>query len=366
MVSGRARKVVKYLDTAPGFNCAFPRGQGVLSCHKEGSTMIPKLVQRVVISLTLLFLAACGQGSHGVDEKYFLIVSNSASPYWEQVSMGLNQAARELKVSASLAGPGSYDPAAEKAEVKRIAASKPAGILVSVGDPKVLTEEIDAAVTAGIPVITVDSDATDSKRLFFVGTNNYEAGQIGGRAAAKALNGKGNVFAFLFAGQTNMEERLNGYRSVFAQYPQLKLIDAIDIKGDPGIAFDKAKEILEKRKPEVDAFISLDGESSKEVAEVLKRGNTKKVVIAFDTLAPTLDGIENGWITATVAQKPFTMGYASLRLIADLHLNKLPSLTMDFSGNPHSPLPRFVDTGVTLIDKSNLAAYRESNKAAAR
>jgi ribose transport system substrate-binding protein len=140
-------------------------------------------------------------------------------------------------------------------------------------------------------------------------------------------------------------------------------VDAIDIKGDPTLAFDKAQEILDKRKPEVDAFICMDGESGKEVAEVLKRANKKKVVIATDTLAPTLDGIENGLITATVAQKPFTMGYISLRLIADLHLNKLPSLTMDFAGNPHSPMPRFVDTGATLVEKSNVAAYRLANKA---
>jgi ribose transport system substrate-binding protein len=325
--------------------------------------ILTRLVPRVAIFLPTVFLAACTQAPHAVDEKYYLIVSNATSPYWEQVSQGLNQAARELNVTASLTGPGSYDPAGEEKEFKRIAALKPAGILVSVGDPKVLTDAIDAAVAAGIPVITVDSDAAESKRLFFVGTNNYEAGQIGARAAAKALNGKGNVYAFRFADQTNMEERLNGYRSVFAQYPQIKLVDAIDIKGDPTLAFDKAQEILDKRKPEVDAFICMDGESGKEVAEVLKRANKKKVVIATDTLAPTLDGIENGLITATVAQKPFTMGYISLMLIADLHLNKLPSLTMDFAGNPHSPMPRFVDTGATLVEKSNVAAYRQTNKA---
>jgi len=80
-------------------------------------------------------------------------------------------------------------------------------------------------------------------------------------------------------------------------------------------------------------------------------------VIATDALAPTLEAIESGWITASVAQRPFTMGYISLRLLADLHLNKLPSLTVDFA-SPNSPMPRFVDTGATLIDKSNLAGYK--------
>ena len=313
---------------------------------------------RSAVFLSALFLAGCGSAPHNVTEKYFLVVANVKSPYWEQVSKGLNQAARELGISAALAGPGSYDTQAEKEEFKRIAATNPAGILVSVGDPKVLTGEIDAAVAAGIPVITIDSDAPGSKRLFFVGTNNYEAGQVGGRAAVKALNGKGNVVAFLLAGQTNMEARLDGYRSVFAQNPQVKLVDVIDMKGDPVVAFDKTKEMLDKHKPEVDAFICMDGQSAKEVAEVLKRANTKKVVIATDALAATLEGIEGDWITATVAQKPFTMGYIGLRMIADLHLNKLPSMTMDFAGSPNSPLPRFVDTGDTLIDKSNVAAAK--------
>jgi ribose transport system substrate-binding protein len=129
-----------------------------------------------------MFAAGCGQSPHSMVEKYYLVVPNAKSPYWEQVSAGLNQAARELKVSISVSGPDTYDPAAERQEFKTVAASKPAAILISVADPKLLTPEIDAAVAAGILVITVDSDAALSKRLFFVGTNNYEAGQIGGQA----------------------------------------------------------------------------------------------------------------------------------------------------------------------------------------
>src|SRR5580693_1330826 len=175
--------------------------------------MSTKSTQPAIAFLPLILLAGCGQAPHLSTEKYYLIVPNVKSPFFEQVAGGLNQAARELRVSASLTGPDTYDPEAERQEFKRVAASKPAGILVSVGDPKLLTPEIDAAVAAGIPVITVDADAVSSKRLFFVGTNNYEAGQMGGRALAKQLNGKGNIVVFLTAGQANMEERLTGYRN---------------------------------------------------------------------------------------------------------------------------------------------------------
>ena len=87
---------------------------------------------------------------------------------------------------------------------------KPGGILISVADAAVLQPEIDAAINAGIPVITVDSDAAASRRLYFIGTNNLQAGELGGKRLIEKLNGKGNVLVFTLAGQPNTEDRLEG------------------------------------------------------------------------------------------------------------------------------------------------------------
>ena len=319
--------------------------------------MLDKTLSALAIAQVLM-LISCGQSAHTEAEKYYLVVPNAKSPYWVQVADGLNQAARELKVHAALTGPDSYDPAAQREEFRRIRSLKPAGILVSVGDPKLLSEDIDSAIAAGIPVLTVDSDAASSKRLAFVGTNNHDAGRMGGLEVAKHLGGKGNVMVFLTAGQANLEERLQGYRDAFARFPGLRIAATVDLKGDPRVAFDKATEALEKHNPPIDAFASLEGQSAKEVVEVLKRHKAKQVLVAMDDLEATLEGIEGGFINATVAQKPYTIGYFSLRLLADIVLNKLPSLTMDFANNPKSRLPRFVDTGVAIVDKSNLSAYK--------
>ena len=76
----------------------------------------------------------------------------------------------------------------------------PAGILVSAADPELMRDAIDSAAAAGIPVITIDSDSPKSKRLTFIGTNNYQAGQMSGNFSAKELNGKGNVIALQHSG----------------------------------------------------------------------------------------------------------------------------------------------------------------------
>ena len=101
-------------------------------------------------------------------------------------------------------GPAGLNPQAEVDEFKAMVARKPAGILVSVANSKLMAPEIDAAIEAGIPVITVDSDSPESKRLYFIGTNNREAGRLGGRRAAARLNGKGNVVFFTNPGQLNL------------------------------------------------------------------------------------------------------------------------------------------------------------------
>jgi ribose transport system substrate-binding protein len=286
------------------------------------------------------------------------VCANSKIPYWQEAGAGLVQAARELKVQAEMAGPETYDPKAERDEFKRIVARKPAGILVSPANPEVLKPEIDAAVAGGIPVITIDSDAPQSQRLFFVGTNNYQAGQMGGTLLGKLLKGKGNVVFFTIAGQRNLEERLNGYEAALEAFPGVKVAEVIDMKGDPSVAFDKTTEIVRK-KTAPDAFVSLEAQSGSEVAEVLERNKIQgKVIVAMDTSADTLAWIEKGAIAATIMQKPFTMGYYGLMALAEISLRKPVALSGKYATDPKSVYPLFVDTGTMLVDKSNLSEVK--------
>ena len=308
-----------------------------------------------------LLMCGCGGGgaSHLPTEKYYVVCTNSKIPYWQEVGAGLVQAAKELKVQAELVGPDTYDPNAQRDHFRRTVAKKPAGILVSPGNPELLKPEIDSAIAAGIPVITIDSDAPQSQRLFFVGTNNYQAGQLGGKFLGQTLKGKGNVVFFTIAGQKNLEERLNGYEAALEAFPGVKVAEVIDMKGDPNLAFDKTKELLEKKAP-VDAFVSLESLSGSEVAEVFERNKVEgKLIIAMDTAAKTLEWIEKGRIAATIMQKPYTMGYYGLRALAEIALSKQTALTGKFATDPKSPFPVLIDTGTMLVDKANIAEVRK-------
>ena len=123
----------------------------------------------------------CGCQRHSTKEVYYLVTANAALPYWQTAAQGFNQAGAEYGVTAKVAGPDGYDAQDELSELNKAVAAKPAGILISVADAAVLQPGINAAVAAGVPVITVDSDDPASQRLYFIGTNNLEAGRLGGK-----------------------------------------------------------------------------------------------------------------------------------------------------------------------------------------
>lgn len=319
------------------------------------------------LAIITLALTACSNSHHDPLEKYYLVTPNVKSAYWQESWAGFNHAAFGLGagVQASLAGPDTYDPQSEVQAFRAVMSLKPAGILVSAGDSAAMKSPIDDAIAQGIPVITVDSDVPGSKRLTFIGTNNYQAGVMGGRVLVERLHGKGDIVVYSIPGQENADERLRGYKSILDSHPQIKIVRTVDVKGDPRVAFDTTVEIV-KGKPIPDGFICLVGIACPEVADVLDRNNIEnKVIVAMDTPSTTLDWIKKGRIAATISQKPYTMGQFGLLMLDALHHYKLPSLDANWAQDTHSPFPAFVDTGATLIDQSNLDAFRKAQGASA-
>jgi len=319
-----------------------------------------KAIQRVALGMLALGVAVttgCG-ARHSDKEVYYLISTNLALPYWQTAAAGFKQAAAEYKVTARVVGPDGYDAQAELAELQKATAAKPAGILISVADVSVLQPGIDAAVAAGVPVITMDSDAAGSRRLYFIGTNNLAAGQLGGKRVLAKLGGKGNVVFFTIAGQANTDDRLKGFKDVFSTRPDIKIAEVVDIKGDARDAFDKTQQFLALTgDKKIDAFVCLDSASGKMVSDALKRSGGGRELVAWDVNQDTLDGIKAGTIDATIAQKPYTMGWVGLKALDDVFHYPPKQLTKDFSVDSFATYPGFVDTGTSLVDQSNVDMY---------
>jgi len=325
-----------------------------------------KLANRFVL---LLAASACasllaGCGRHSSAEHYYLVTANTKLAYWQTAAAGLDAIGKLYDVHTDMRGPTDFDPHGEVDEFRSVVALKPDGILVSVADAKLMEPEIDSAINSGIAVITVDSDAPNSKRLYFIGTNNRQAGRLGGRELVDKLGGKGNVVFFTMPGQPNLDDRLAGYTDVLSNSPNIHIKEIVDIKGQSTAAFDYTEKALALTgKDRVDAFVCLEASAGPEVGEVLRRNNAKdRVAIAMDLNRDTLQDVKDGIIAATIAQKPFTMAYVGVKMLDDLHHYPLPSLTKDYEVDPFAPIPAFIDTGSALVDSSNVDQFIQAQK----
>jgi len=316
----------------------------------------------MVISLGMLlvagFSASCQKPFHQETERYILVAANINLEYWQEAGAGFNDAARGLGVKADFQGPTSRSPEEELKVFKEAVAQHPTGILVSPARPELFNDAINEAIAAGIPVITMDTDAPDSKRVLYIGTDNRQAGMESGRQIAKLMNGQGQLVVVTVPGQLNVEERLRGAQEVFAKYPGIKIAHTLDDQGDPIKANEVVGELI-KNNEKVDGILCLEASGGPGAGEILFRFDLygKIPVVAMDTNPETLDFIERKMISLTIGQKPYTMAFYGLRFLDDLHHNVVHEFK-DWRSAPASPLPARVDTGTEVIDAGNLAAFR--------
>jgi len=313
----------------------------------------------VVLScLAVIGLASCQTPYHEQQERYVFVASNVNLPYWQEAQAGLTDAAKQLGVKSELTGPEKFDPQEQLRAFQKVVESKPAGIMISVTRPELFLDAINAAIAQGIPVITVDSDAPNSKRVMFVGTDNFRAGGESARRMADILKGQGQVVVITIPGQLNVDERLRGVNETLKKYPGMKIVQAIDDRGDPRVANDNIAALL-KAKAKIDGIISLEASGGSGAAEALHRLDVKIPIVGFDKDPETLDWIDRGGITATVTQKPYVMAYYALKFADDLHHNAVHDFK-DWRTAPAPPMPTFVDTGTAVVDKNNAKVFREA------
>ncbi|HEV2494704.1 MAG TPA: substrate-binding domain-containing protein [Terriglobia bacterium] len=314
----------------------------------------------VALALAIAFLASCEKPFHEETERYVFVSSNITLPYWQEAQVGFKDAARALSVKADFTGPDTYNPSDELAAFQKAVAQHPSGILVAPARPDIFTAAINDAIQQGIPVITVDTDAPDTRRVLFIGTDNHRAGVESGAHMAELLHGQGNVVIIAIPGQLNQDQRIAGAKEALAGYGKIKITHVLDDKGDPRSANDQISELLDK-KEKIDGILCLEASGGPGTAEALHRLSLegKIVVVAFDKNPETLDWISSGVITGTIAQKPYTMSYYGLKFLDDLHHNIVHEFK-DWRNAPASPLPTRVDTGTAWVDKANVAAFHEA------
>ena len=162
-------------------------------------------------------------------------------------------------------------------------------------------------------LITVDSDAVDSDRKFYLGTDNVVAGRKAGELLKEALPDGGKVMAFVGLGdQANAVERYQGLREA-VEGTEIEILDLRTDEVDFGKARRNAEDTLTKH-PDIAGMVGLWSYNAPLILEAVRdKGVLDKVkIIGFDEDPRTLKAIDAGEIHGTVVQKPYEFGYQAV------------------------------------------------------
>jgi ribose transport system substrate-binding protein len=290
-------------------------------------------------------------------ETYVEVLALVNLPYFIDHRLGLEFAGEELGVQTKFVGPVDYDMTAMINTFDQVIAEKPAGILVVGFDPA-LKPSIDKAIEAGIPVVTLDAEVYGSKRYTFLGTGNYNAGREGARKLAESIGGEGKIALITKVGQSNLEERLQGYKDELTEnFPGIEVVQIIDDQSDSAKAADGLKAVLQ-RYPELKGVGCVEAAGGVGAATAVKELDLvgKVMIVSMDRDDGTLKFIEDGVIYASVAQKTALMSYLGTKLLYYYNHAPVP-VVPDNKAAGVIPLPESVDTGTIIITKDNASFF---------
>jgi ribose transport system substrate-binding protein len=329
--------------------------------------MKPSRVLVIAGALFVLCLAGITALSVAAEKKKKIVyITNAVDPFWNVAAAGVRDAAKDFNVDTEVLMPpkGIVD---QKRMLETALVRGVDGVAISPIDAKNQIGLINEAC-AQTKVITHDSDAPDSKRICFVGMDNYKAGRAAGKLVKEALPEGGKVMIFVGRlEQLNSQQRRQGVIDELLDRPvqpltQIKYDPAgNDLKGEKYSiistrtdSFDYAKakanaEDAMAAHPDLGCMVGLFAYNTPACLEAVKAaGKTGKIKLAsFDEQDATLQGIRDGYVHGTVSQQPYKYGYESIRILAGL------------ARGDQSVLPPggFFEVPIVVVRKDNVESF---------
>ena len=240
--------------------------------------------------------------------------------FYQEVDSGVDCAAEELipfGVKLEKMYHSSQNPAEQAAILQKITPDQFDGLAVN-SSGYASVAEIDRLARGGLPVITFNTDAAESARLFFVGSHSLQSGRMGAELLGRYLGGRGDVTVMgNFIQATPFSERFGGFcETIHNYYPLIRLFPCAECSSNADLAASSLFEAL-SRNPDIRGVFCTGHSSTMGAIAALRQLNRKDIVlIGFDTGGGSLEALAEGWCDALLFQDPFRQAYQAAHLLA--------------------------------------------------
>jgi ribose transport system substrate-binding protein len=260
------------------------------------------------------------------DIKIGMVAKSQSNAVFQAAYAGAKAAAAELgpkynaNVTIDWQTPADEDAQKQAQAIEALTGEGVQGIAVSCSEARTLTRAIDNAVRRNIPVICFDSDAPQSKRFAYYGTDDTACGTRVMDELAKAMGEKGTI-AILGGNQSapNLQKRVQAVKDELKKYPNMKLLDA-----GGGVFYHQetpekaavALQAAQNANPQIEGW-ALIGGWPLFTSNALPWPAGKIKVVSVDALPAQLPYLEDGHVQLLLAQDCYGWGYKSVQILLD-------------------------------------------------
>ncbi len=272
-------------------------------------------MKKLHVFILALFVAVAFQGcdnrNSGTSQKKLrlAVVVNAPSDYMSLVRLGCDRVVRGLdNVDLDFRIPIDSTAEAQQEIVSNLVADGVDGIVISPVDADKQTDFLNRVATNTL-LVCIDSDAQNSQRACYIGTDNVAAGRQAADLLKAALPQGGKIMLFVgYANAQNTIDRLRGIEEGLAG-SSIQILDTVADGTKRAVAFKNAEDALAKY-PDLAGMVGIyDYHGPAILTAVRGAGRTGKVkIVCFDEDSDTLAGVAAGDIYGTVVQNAFQIG----------------------------------------------------------
>ncbi len=313
-----------------------------------------KLLNTLFVSALALAAASAAPAAMAADKEIAVIVKTANSDFWQNVKKGANDGVAALKgYTASFQGAASdTDLAGQVALVENAVNRKVAAIVLAPSDPDALIPAMKKAWEAKIPVILIDSAASESGKNYyqsFLATDNQKAGELCAQALIGKVGTTGKIAIMSYtAGSGSEIGRVGGFRKYIESHSKLQIVGPFYSNSQMGTALNQTTDVLAAN-PDLKGIFGANEPTAIGMGRALvQSGKAGKVVaIGFDGNGDLQGFVKDDTIEAIAVQSAYQMGSLGVKTAVEVLQGQ--------------KVPKFRDTGVVMVTKKNIDSAEAKN-----
>jgi ribose transport system substrate-binding protein len=281
-----------------------------------------------------------------------IIVKDTTSPYWQAVLAGARKAGQDLGINVVELGVQSESDAnGQIGMLEKAIASSPAAIVIAPAQSAALGAAIDEAAKK-VKIIGIESAADTKAMTSLLATDNVKAGRIAADALASAItktygDTEGNVVIITAVpGVGSLDQRAKGFKEVLAaKYRALDVVADKVADGKSTTVLNIMKDLIASTADLRGVFVS-DPIMTQAIGQAVveSKSSDKINVIGVGSDEKLVKFLQGDTIAGLVVEDPFRMGYDGVKTA--------------LAASKGEQVAANVDTGATLVTKSNMSSPR--------